>query len=206
VLVRRGNRPPADAPRWQRLPVPGLLAEGGGRRRRSCHLVALAGPDRILCPPQLCKLRCTQRRLSRGEELVELRRPDFGSAQHRVRLTPMMNLMLKQVKQQPIDPLALNAVTAVYINDAIEIGRTQALDDGNQSPELNATVKPSLPVKKSHDALISATNNCGSAPTMTALVEIVSAPSSISPVAILPTMMAGPITWAALIAFRSPEY
>src|SRR6266404_2081640 len=61
-----------------------------------------AGPDRILRPPQLCKLRCAQRRLALGEELVELRRGDFGRAQHRVRLTPMMNLMLKQVKQQPI--------------------------------------------------------------------------------------------------------
>jgi hypothetical protein len=32
MLVRRGNRPAADAGRWQRLPVPGLFAEGGGWR------------------------------------------------------------------------------------------------------------------------------------------------------------------------------
>src|SRR3981189_1239412 len=93
-----------------------------------------AGPDRILRPPQLGKLRCAQRRLSCGEELVELRWADFGSAQHRVRLTPMMNLMLKQVKQQPIDPLALNAITAMYVDHTIEIGHAQALDDSNQSP------------------------------------------------------------------------
>ena len=30
MLVRRGNRAAADARRWQRLPVPGLPAEGGG--------------------------------------------------------------------------------------------------------------------------------------------------------------------------------
>src|SRR5712671_4300079 len=93
-----------------------------------------AGPDRILRPPQLCKLRCAQRRLFCREELVELRRADFGSAQHRVRLASMMNLVLKQVKQQPIDPLALNAITAVYVNETIEIGHAQALDDSNQSP------------------------------------------------------------------------
>ena len=81
-----------------------------------------AGPDRILRPPQLCKLRRAQRRLACGEEFVELRRVDLGRAQHRVRLTPMMNLMLKQMKQQPVDPLALNAITAVYVNDTIEIG------------------------------------------------------------------------------------
>ena len=46
----------------------------------------------------------------------------------------MINLMLKQVKQQPIDPLALNAITAVDVDDAIEIGHAQALDNGNQSP------------------------------------------------------------------------
>jgi hypothetical protein len=28
----------------------------------------------------------------------------------------------------------LNAITAVYVNDTIEIGHAQALDDGNQSP------------------------------------------------------------------------
>src|SRR6266704_4039284 len=93
-----------------------------------------AGPDRVLCPPQLFKLRGAQRRLAFGEELVELRRADFGRAQHRVRLTPMMNLMLKQVKQQPIDPLALNAITAMYVDHTIEIGHAHALDDSNQSP------------------------------------------------------------------------
>ena len=48
-----------------------------------------------------------------------------------MRLTPMMDLMLKQVKQQPIDALVLNAITAVYVNDTIEIGHAEALDDGN---------------------------------------------------------------------------
>jgi len=46
----------------------------------------------------------------------------------------MMDLMLKQMKQQPVEPLALNALTAVDVNDAIEIGHAQALDHGNQSP------------------------------------------------------------------------
>ncbi len=58
----------------------------------------------------------------------------FGGAQHRVRLTPVMDLMLKQVKQQPIDSLALNAITAMDVHDTIKVGRAQALDDGNQSP------------------------------------------------------------------------
>jgi len=46
----------------------------------------------------------------------------------------MMDLVLKQVKQQPIDPLAVNTITAVYVDDTIEIGRAQALDDSDQSP------------------------------------------------------------------------
>src|SRR5882724_6884477 len=58
---------------------------------------------------------------------------DLCGAQHRVRLTPVMNLMLKQVKQQPIDPLALNAVAAMDVDDTIEILVAQPLDDSNQS-------------------------------------------------------------------------
>jgi hypothetical protein len=34
VLVRRGNRPAADAARRRRLPVPGLPAQGGGGKFR----------------------------------------------------------------------------------------------------------------------------------------------------------------------------
>jgi hypothetical protein len=30
MLVRRGNRPAADAGRWRGLPVPGLFKEAGG--------------------------------------------------------------------------------------------------------------------------------------------------------------------------------
>jgi hypothetical protein len=33
MLVRGGNRAPADAGRWRGLPVPGLPAEGGGECR-----------------------------------------------------------------------------------------------------------------------------------------------------------------------------
>src|SRR6187401_1948093 len=100
-----------------------------GRRRRNS-----TGPDRILAPPKFCKLRCAQGSLFRGEKFIKLRWADFGGAQHPVRLTPVMNLMLKQVKQQPIDPLALNAIAEVDVDDTIEIGRVQALDDSNQSP------------------------------------------------------------------------
>src|SRR5258705_13298210 len=100
----------------------------------SVQLTNSAGPDRILRPTQLRKLRGAERRLSCGKKLVELRRRDFCGTQHRVRLASMMNLVLKQVKQQPIDPLALNAITAVYVNETIEIGHAQALDDSNQSP------------------------------------------------------------------------
>ena len=47
MLVRRGNRAPADAGRWRRLPVPGVLAEGGGsagmtQRSRSGRSAAVA--------------------------------------------------------------------------------------------------------------------------------------------------------------------
>src|SRR5882757_1805520 len=99
-----------------------------------CKHRSSAGPHRVLRPPQLRKLRRAQRRLSCGEELVELRRRDICGAQHRVRLAPVMNLVLKQMKQQPIDPLALNAIAAVDVDDTIEILVVQLLDYGNQSP------------------------------------------------------------------------
>jgi len=41
----------------------------------------------------------------------------------------MMNLVLKQVKQQPIDPLALNVIAAVDVDDTVEIGGAEARDD-----------------------------------------------------------------------------
>ena len=51
-----------------------------------------------------------------------------------MRLTPMVDLMLEQMKQQPVDPFMLDPITTMDIHNAIEIGRAQALDDGNQSP------------------------------------------------------------------------
>ncbi len=49
----------------------------------------------------------------------------------------MINLVLKQVKQsQPIDPLALNAIAAVDVNDTIEIGHVQVLDSNQSSVHL----------------------------------------------------------------------
>src|SRR6478672_11706354 len=99
----------------------------------SVQLTNSAGPDRILRPTQLRKLRGAERRLSCGKKLVELRRRDFCGTQHRVRLASMMNLVLKQVKQQPIDPLALNVIAAVDVDDTVEIGGAEARDDGDQS-------------------------------------------------------------------------
>src|SRR5258705_5518641 len=91
----------------------------------SVQLTSSAGPDRILRPTQLRKLRGAERRLSCGKKLVELRRTDFCGTQHRVRLASMMNLVLQQVKQQPIDPLALNVIAAADVDDTDESGGAQ---------------------------------------------------------------------------------
>jgi hypothetical protein len=42
VLVRRGNRPAADAIRRRRLPVPGLFAQEGGEGRRKPPALEIA--------------------------------------------------------------------------------------------------------------------------------------------------------------------
>src|SRR5688572_14885791 len=92
------------------------------------------GPDFVLRPPQFRELRCAQRSFTCGEELVELRGRDVGAAQHRVRLTAMMNLMLKEMQQQPVHSLALDTIFAVDLNEAIEIGVAESIDDSDQSP------------------------------------------------------------------------
>src|SRR5258705_13698674 len=87
----------------------------------SVQLTNSAGPDRILRPTQLRKLRGAERRLSCGKKLVELRRGDVRGNQHRLRLAPMMYLVLKQGKQQPIDPLALKVSPPVDVADTVWI-------------------------------------------------------------------------------------
>ena len=51
-----------------------------------------------------------------------------------MRLPTVMDLMLKQMEQQPIHPLVLNTTSTVYVDDTIEIGRAKALDKGDQPP------------------------------------------------------------------------
>jgi hypothetical protein len=51
-----------------------------------------------------------------------------------VGLAAMMNLMLEQMKQQPVHSLALDAVAAVDLDHAIEAGSAEALHDSDQSP------------------------------------------------------------------------
>ena len=46
----------------------------------------------------------------------------------------MMDLMLKQMQQQPVHPLMLDTTSAMYVDDAIEIGGAKAFDKGDQSP------------------------------------------------------------------------
>src|SRR6478736_2554861 len=51
-----------------------------------------------------------------------------------MRLTAMMNLVLEQMKQQPVHPLVLNVISAIDVDDPVEIGPTQLLNDRNQAP------------------------------------------------------------------------
>src|SRR5882757_7566014 len=93
-----------------------------------------AAPDRLLGPSEFCEFSCAERCLAFGEEFVELWWGYSSRTQHRVRLAAMMNLVLEQMKQQPVHPLVLNVIAAVDVDGAIETSRVQMLDDGNQSP------------------------------------------------------------------------
>src|SRR5882757_7928527 len=112
----------------------GIVSAPTYAKGRASAKALSAAPDGLLGPAEFGKLACAQGRLACGKEFIELRRRDIGRAQHSVRLPAMMSLVLEQMQQQPVHPLVLNMIAAVDVDDMIETGRVQMLDDGNQSP------------------------------------------------------------------------
>src|SRR5437899_5038479 len=102
---------------------------------RDCsNLTVRAAPDLLLAPAQLRKLCRPQRRLPRREKLVELGRARRRPAEHRVGLAAMMHLMLEQMQEQAVHPLALDGGAAMHGDDALQSGAVERFDDGEQTP------------------------------------------------------------------------
>src|SRR5579863_5144155 len=85
-----------------------------GRLRR------ISAPDRLFRPAEGGEFPGSQRSLTRGEKLVELRRANRSPAQHGVSLSPVMDLMLEQVQQKPVQPLMLDMGFTVHGDDSFE--------------------------------------------------------------------------------------
>mgnify|MGYP006915176382 CR=1 FL=1 len=77
-------------------------------------------PDIILSPAELREFGSSKRRLACSEEFVQLRRGDDRSGQHGVHLPAMMDLVLKEMHQQPVAALDLYARVAVDPDGAAE--------------------------------------------------------------------------------------
>ena len=77
--------------------------------RNLLNSTALLAPNCRLSPSKFVEFNRTQRCLCNGEEFVELGRRHGRAAEHRVRLTTMMDLVLKQVQQEAVRTLRLDA-------------------------------------------------------------------------------------------------
>src|SRR5215212_2998780 len=86
---------------------------------RSDHLGFRAAPNPLLRPAQLRELRRAQRRLTRREKLIQLGRAYRRAAQHGVGLAAMMHLVLEQMQEQAVHPLALDGGAAMHGDDAL---------------------------------------------------------------------------------------
>lgn len=96
--------------------------------------VSRLAPHGILRPPKLRELVGAKRCLSHGEKLIELRRGHRRGAHHGVRLTSVMDLVLKHMQQKPVHPLALDARAPVHGHDTLQTGSVQGFDHGDQTP------------------------------------------------------------------------
>src|SRR5262249_21746403 len=83
---------------------------------------------------ELLELAGAKRRFFCRKELIELRRLDARARQHGVRLPAMMDIMLKQMHEQPIAPLTLHFRAAVDLHDVIEASARQRVADRYQAP------------------------------------------------------------------------
>jgi hypothetical protein len=73
-------------------------------------------------------------RLARHQELVELRRPDGGAGEHRVRLAAVVHLVVEQVGDDVHAPLALDAAcAAVHRDDVVERSGRERVDVGDEA-------------------------------------------------------------------------
>src|SRR5678816_1387723 len=79
-------------------------------------------PDRRLRKPDLRELCRAQMSFVCAEEFIELRRLDFGSGEHRVRLPAMMNLMLEEMGGGARRALAHDARTPHHRHLSLEHG------------------------------------------------------------------------------------
>lgn len=96
-------------------------------------LAVRAAPDRFLRPAECGELRGPQRRFVGREELVEPWRRHRGVAQHAVRLATVVDLVLKQMQQQPVHSLALDPGAAMHGNGPSEARLVQSTDNVEQS-------------------------------------------------------------------------
>src|SRR5215212_9958843 len=76
-------------------------------------------PDPFFGPTKLREFLPPQRCFANGEKLIQLRRAHRRAAQHGVGLAAMMHLMLEQMQQQPVHPLALDGGAAMHGHDAL---------------------------------------------------------------------------------------
>src|SRR2546423_6748783 len=97
-------------------------------------------PDPSLGPSKLFELSCAQRGFGGREELVELRRPDPRIAEHGMRLATVMDLVLEEVQQEAVSPLALHPRAAMHVDDSFGAVLIQGSAPGDQ-PAVNRSLR-----------------------------------------------------------------
>src|SRR4029077_9628695 len=77
-------------------------------------------PHSVFTPAEALELGLPERRFRDREELIELRRRDGRSGEHRMGLASMVGLMLKKMHQQAVAPFGLHPRLAIDPHDAVE--------------------------------------------------------------------------------------
>src|SRR3954451_1843274 len=103
------------------------------REGRNRSKLRAASPDRVLAPAQSRELAGPERRFSFRKELVKLWRLPTTGRQHRMRPPAMVDLMLKQVHQNPVAAVGLYPRIPVDPHHAVETLRRQRIADRDQA-------------------------------------------------------------------------
>lgn len=101
-----------------------------GLGRLSVQPIAL--PDGPFVELQLLLFFLPKRTVAIKEELIKLRWFDGGSAEHRMHLAAVMDLMFEQVQQQPVDALAHDTVGPHQVDAAGEVCFPQGFAERHQ--------------------------------------------------------------------------